>query len=320
MPTVLTRLILTHSSDGSEDGTVGMRFTYIGVPDEGTSATLQCSEEVQVLVVHQDRSGFALTYEFTTEKGSGGRTTHNKVTLTNKKAKKPLAGKALALGQHGRALAKHVDMHPGTNAGVDFDADDAGEFTLVQAEIEDNGKTLYRSIIAETRSAPPEVADLDLDSATVNGDGDVELQFQGMPTSGHLLLKAMVGMEFRGKPVDDKVELSAMVDDGRLVMHGGWIRKALEKVGATGSTNAWKVFVEEASAFDPENMYYKVAEMTNKKDLSVAENKQLLSGPPSSSERAISEDMKMGRKPKDNRHLRKLTGGVHKKILVHGYW
>ena len=218
--------------------------------------------------------------------------------------------------------SKNVDIRDETDTGISFDSDSPGDVVLVQVELKKGGQTLYRSIVTETRLPPPTVATLELDSASVNEDGDVDLYFGGIPTTSRVLLKVMIAIELPGKNLADQIELSGMVDDGHLVLHGGWIRKALEKAGVTGSVNGWKVLVSEAVVLDPAASYSKLAELSGMKDSAVAKNKLLLSRAPSNEEKNISEEMQMGRRPsEDGRRLRsRELAGVSKKILVFGYW
>eukprot|EP00977_Amphora_coffeiformis_P006697 scaffold1465_cov179-Amphora_coffeaeformis.AAC.9 len=312
-------------SDGAEDGTIGIPFTYADVPDSGAMATLQCTEDVEILFVHQDRSGYALEYQVSTEKSiTGKRASTGNIRLPKDRAVKPVSGKAIGLGGNapGRRLNKNndqVDIHDETDTEISFDADGPGNVVLVQVELEEDGKTIYRSILTETRSAPRDVVAMELDRASVNDDGDLDLYFRGIPVA-HVLVKALISIQLQGKPLPDQLELSGMVDDGHLVLHGGWIRTALEKQGSSGASHGWKVVVSEAAAFDPNDSYNKVAELQGSKDSVVSKNKQRLSDQPSPEERGISEEMKTGRRPASNRRLRsRKLAGIHKKILVHGY-
>lgn len=317
------------STDDADDGTAGVRFTYVDVPDSGAVATLDCSEEVGLLIMYQDRSGYVLEYEVEEAQvggEAGNKAASGKIRLPRDKAAKPVSGKAVAKGLQGRRLksSRQVDIHDESDTGLSFDYDTPGDAVLVQVELKKGSQTLYRSIIAETRPPPPDVATLELESAVVNQDGNVDLYFGGIPdtSSSSVLLKAMIAIEVAGKGLVDQVALSAMANDGHLVLHGGWVRNALEKAGTTGSVNGWRVSVVEAVALDPEALYQKVAELSGKRDSTVAKNKQLLSRKPSVEERNISEEMKMGRRPvSDERHLRSrglATGS--KKILAYGYW
>jgi len=303
-----------------------MRFTYSNVPNSGAIATLQCTEDVEILFVHQDRSGYALEYQVSTESPSNEkRASSGKIRLSKDQAVRPISGKAFAVQgtRSGRRLKQSdkVDIHHETDEAISFDSDGPGNVVLVQVELKEHGKTIFRSILTETRPAPRGVVPLDLATANVNDDGDLELYFSGIPVP-HVLLKAIVSIQSQGKILEDNVEVSAIVDDGHLVVHGGWIRKALEKEGSSGSSNGLKVLVSEAVAFDPEDSYAKVAELRKSKDSAVSKNKQLLSAPPSPEERNVSDEMKTGKRPAPSKrrlHSRELSG-THKKILVHGYW
>lgn len=300
-----------------------MRFTYTNVPPQGAVATLQCTQQVQIMFAYQDKSGFALEYDVTTQSSGNNQdnpVSTSQVSLLNGKAKKPLTGKALAKGQQGRHLSKNAHVRDGTDKDIGFDSNGPGDVVLLQVELEDNGKTIFRSIVAETTSAPAPAATMDLASASVNDDGDVDLYFTGVPLE-HAMIQALIMVELRGQVLEDqKIELSAIVDDGHLVLHGGWIRNALDKAGVTGATHGWKLLVAEAVALDPHKSYRPVATMSGKKDSAVSKNKHLLSSAPSDKEQGISSEMRTGRRPERRRLGARNLSGNHFKILVHGYW
>ena len=319
--------LLRHRTDGApdvDDGTVGMRFTYSAVPDAGAQATLSCDQAVEVLLLVKDESGLALDYEVSTVTGKRKKAATSTVTLANdNKAAKKLQGQAFAKKGHNinnrRRLQDKpdVDIQEGTNDTIEFDANGPGDVVLVQVQIKDEGKTLFRTILAETRLPPPAIASIHLASAQVNDDDSLDLYFTGIP-QGNVLLTAVFAIELRGKVLQDhQMEVSAMVDDGHVVLHGGWIRNALETAGVSGSTNGWKLYVTDAVAYREDMV---VAELSEKTEAVVPKNKQALSRAPSDEERQVSEEMKMGHKPERTGGVRALQSGGHKKILVHGYW
>lgn len=314
------------STDGADDGTAGQRFTYELVSDDGATATLSCDRPVKVLVMTKDHSDLVLEYNVVTGKGRGNKAATSKVTLANRVAERPIQRQAFAKGQAGqRRLQSDVDFHDDSTSSIQYDDNGPGSVVLLQVEFKENGKKYYRSIITETELPPPDVGTFVLDSADVNDNGDLDLYFSGLPT-GTVMLKAVILIELRNKAVPNgKIEITGIVDDGHLVVHGGWIRNALEGARETtnGSTNGWKLFVDEAQAYDTSGTTV-LSRLGDKIEPVVAGDKQVLAHTPSADEKGISKDMIMGRRPVEEQpndlRSRTLNTGLHKKILVHGYW
>lgn len=305
-----------------------MHFAYINVPSSGGEATITCNAPVTLMIAYKDHTDFALTYEVTTSKsGNDPNGATGSVHLIDQMADKKLKATSFTKTTHGtRRLQESaaVDIHDESVSGVEFDSYEPGELVLVQVETEDprTGHKVYRSIITETQMPPKEILPMVLELAEVDEAGDLHLFFKGLP-SGYLLLKTLISVLINDKVMEDHIELKAMTDDGHLILHGGWIRKALDDAKRRNPTKGWKLIVTEAIALDPENAYVTVAEQTreNLASITLAKNDHLLSKAPSVEEKQISDDMKSGRPPTGVRRLggRGLQGS-HRKILVHGYW
>lgn len=301
---------------------------YRDIPGSGGEATISCSETVTLLIAYKDHTNFALAYEVTT-KSLGNETTSatGSVVLVGQKAGKKLKATAFTKTTNGKRRLQDntfVEIHDESEEGVEFDSEVPGEVVLVQVETEDpfNGNKVYRSIITETQIPPKEIRPIKIGLTEVDESGDLHLFFDGLP-DGYLLVKALISVQIDGKTIEDHIELKAMTNDGRLILHGGWIRKALDNA-TTRKKQSWQLVVTEAIALDPENTYVIVAELppTSVTGMVITRNEHLLSEAPTEEEKQVSDYMKSGRPPPDAG--RRLGGrGLqesHKKILVHGYW
>ena len=146
---------------------------------------------------------------------------------------------------------------------------------LIQLSVRnaETGRRVYRTLVTEVASAddaPPLIRTLTLVSSGITGDGDVTLTFS-VSSGGReigpdrLRVRARVALSFRAEANDDEdaaevvnvVDVAAILpaDDLTLIVHGGWIRRAVEEMdGGTlrGSRGGWDVAVTDAVASDPE--------------------------------------------------------------------
>ena len=321
----------------TDDGTMAQPFVATEVPDDGATGTIQCNEAVTLLIALKDQSGLELAYDVETTETGGGA-----VTLTNEEATEDVTAQAYdqesvspnTRGRRNLKPSNKVQFKGQTKKGFQYESSQPGEVIVAQVKLSQNGKTVYRSLVTHTQPPPPPVVPMKLHKARVNNDGDLDLHFTNIPLE-HVLLQAVVGVELKDGSLleQDKVHVKTFVDDGHLVIHGGWIRRALDKQAdiAPGSTKGWKIVVLEATASDGDNNYLPVAALPKAEDTAVVQNKELLSSAVDEIEKGISLDMAQGRPPatdNNNRHLRsgqeteearKLSGPVEK-ILVHGYW
>lgn len=322
--------------------------------------TLSCSEPVDVLMAYRDHSEYELEYEVTTtalKSNNDSKVGRGTISLKDKqKALRPLQGKALSAikskpdgspqdeKNHEPKTRENVDIHDENESSLQFDYTGPDDMVLTQVQLQDpsTGNRIYRSILVETKLHPVfDVTPMDLGSAFVDNNGDLNLVFTGIDFGLYevVLLKAMISVEWKGKTLKDgRIELQGMTSTGHLVLHGGWIRTILDKdatrrcdllpdgAGLVEDGGCWKVKVEEAVALNPENSYRVIAQLENAKDSGIKTNKKLLSNSPSKDEKEISDEMKQGRRPPKSRHLAESQKGLRglqsnaKKILVHGYW
>lgn len=305
-----------------------MPFAFADVPKEGGQAEVYCDEPVFLFIAYHDRTDFTLKYEVTTKPGNGSRVANGAIALVDVKADKALSAKPLSKnkdkGERRLVESSFVDVHDETETGVEFDSDTTGDIVLVQVELVDplTGNKVFRSIITETRTPPSPVQPMILTMAEVDDLGDLHLYFQGLPT-GNLFLKALISVESNNRKSKDLIEIKAMTENGELVLHGGWIRTGLEKANGNRQqpSGAWKLTVIEALALDPQDSYTKVAELMHEAVATIAgKNAHLLSQKPSKEEQELTDEMKNGRRPSTVRGGARQLQGIHRKILVHGYW
>ncbi len=225
--------------------------------------------------------------------------------------------------------------------------------TLIQMSIHDSfGKEVPKTLVVcsefhdSFRSRKLQEVDqnfrMENTDITIDDHGDVVFRFAGLEDLELLeifilKLDARIGIipECRDEPIE-VVDMSAVQSwiQPTLVVNGGWFRRAAK---IHNINCGWEPAVLDAIATDPnaKHAYGYLARLdrpttaTIMKDSLAGRNlrvdelssrRKLLRAPPSKDELAINEEMTRGRKPEVfSNSSRKLQGGKHKKILVHGY-
>lgn len=166
----------------------------------------------------------------------------------------------------------------------------------------------------------------------INDEGDIELSFPNLGQPGKTYrvdVRLALLIDGDGTAGDQGVvDYTAMLVVGqKMIVHGGWFRTAIQKHGLEGQNN-FDVMVKDVVVSDPENEYRVVRVLGNKNQVDnnrippgQANRKIKLSKAPSVGEVSVSDDMRQGKNPKDNKtdrpgNLRNLQSG--KKFLVHG--
>jgi hypothetical protein len=203
------------------------------------------------------------------------------------------------------------------------------DIVLVQMELEDDDQNpVQRTAIVKTKARKPKPFKLILGKAHVNDDNDIAIPFQGQACKrGEMLdFAARVGVELKGELISEEIDVKAMQDceEPQLIVHGGWVRRALSNRGLTEADD-FDIVVTEACATDPNTCsQVGLAEGTHVLNLKKHERRRHLAAKPTDAELKVTDEMLMGRKPdiraiqSGNADDRRRLSDTRKKIILHG--
>jgi hypothetical protein len=351
---------------GGDDAFCGSMIVVAdkGIP---SNATVSCGAETPTVVIFRDeqddqRVPFSIKATVTCDK-SGLQRVELKGDAANR-SKANLEGQTRASdggSNHAETVARDkplpVSFQEASPKSIairrnpEAREEDSG-LSLVQVTLDDkNGGAMHRTLVLESKTCDSRrgggrmLKNVVVQSASINSEGDVELDFDlhSLIVGGRELhdeedirfkVQARIGIIFRSSDDDDKihrvVDVSAFLhpDEPKMVVHGGWLRRALSSI-SNKKENEWDVIVEEAIVSDPEDGYHILAELNNVHFTGIGSNvdndrrhlRELLSKPPTAEEADINDEMRQGRRPdlEERKGMRSLQTGSHMKILVHGY-
>lgn len=291
-----------YDGDQVDEGTIAIPFMFEGIPMEGGAAVLACDEDVSVMITFKDEFG-PVEYLVETTDGSPGHASTT-VEITNAVASVPLYVDAMVKGgfvnngRRHRRTSEAVVTTDSTDHSITFETYGSYDDTiLLQMEIiTEDELQVYRTIILEDKPAPPKPTEMKLQSAAIDDNDDLVLQFDGV--EGHALIKAVIDVEHNGRFLDDEITIEAMSDDGVVIMHSGWARKVFHDNGVEPESNDhWTIYVADAVAEDPNNGYFMIASLTAPEEVRLDLKKEVLSAKPSLGESSITPEMLEGRNP-----------------------
>ena len=296
---------------------------------EGSAAQLTCATATSVIVLLKD--GLDVRVEAVVTSANDGE--HLQI-VSAKKATRSLQGSTRAKKNGGQSPVSfdsetadniRIKRQPNSNAKGLALVD--GFFTS------DDGYTVRRTLLHESKPKPANTRNVPVKCCDITDDGDIEIGFPGMLAQHESLrVDLRLGLTVDGsRQPTEVVDVTAFLTDGNtLQVHGGWVRNAVAAEGLQDAAEGWDVVVMDAVLTDPENEYKIVGQMKqpNQNGIANAANRPKLSQRPSDEEVAISEDMKVGKRPTEAQRVRHLGHGHdhgrdlqsgQKKILVHGY-
>jgi len=311
----------------------GLPFQYkiVGSPGNGEEgygrvAVITCVEETPIIVLISDDSGYEIEATVT-EKDNGDE----EIALTGGiEAVEPLQGKTRA--KKGQAESP-VSFDESTKKSIIVRRQQGNPnkgIALVNAKVTDSkGKTVVRTFVHESKEKSGKKSkNISVKCCDINDDGDVEIHFPSLSAKHEFYrVDARLGLTIPSVSQEPEalVDVTAMIsEDGKMQVHGGWIRRALEAHGMEGQDNGWDIEIMDAIVTDPASNYKVVGRMGNvignKIPPGQAKKRSALSIAPTEEEKSVSSEMKISRKPdKQSGFNRRRLSGNHKKILVHGY-
>lgn len=348
-----------------EEDFCGVAVSFeVDEPASAGSASVTCTKDTPVVVIVRDDDvvdGAAYVAEATVS--CEGRGNSQRLELkgeTSSKSKSNLKGQTRAAAKSGGnqgnvSKGLPVNFENTSNKAITIkknnDMDSDAGLSLIQVTLDDGeGREVYRTFVTEAKrckngaaSSSRRLMPIAVQSSGINEDGDVELEFDlsNLPgeTSENERFKVQARIGISSAKGDEEgsvaeiihrtVDMTAFLSrkDSSMVVHGGWIRRALASIGSPPS--GWDVIVEEAIVSDPEASYRVLARMEDAHMTGVGADqthrRTRITKSPTKEEHDITDDMRQGRKPlasvpedQGSRGLRSLQT-VHKKILVHGY-
>ena len=300
---------------GQDQGDLlGHAFSFAGISANGAQVQVSCSVDTHIFVLYSDASK-SLEVEASVS---------SDIELVNGDSEYELEADVVQ-DISGRRILSQRRVLKGNKHSIHVGNDD--KLKLIQVVRKNKeGVALRRTLVAPTRK-PLKKLKIKLEETTIEDNGDVVFTLSGLGTETTKVTGRVCLVIHSEVIAGSCVDVSAMLTSEKpnLVVHPGWIRKAIQE---TNNSAEWDVELVEVVASDPENMYRKVGQMKRSEPktagrlLRSAESaRKLLSGPPSKEEMEITMEMRVGRKPikeKPNMPGRSLSGN-HKKILVHGY-
>ena len=335
----------------------GVAIQYIDQGSDG-SATVTCGSSTDILVILKDTTleasidntvklaSMPLSVDASVTCGQGG--SQNVVLKGSAAANSaaPLKGqtKASSKGGNGKAPVTFANANKSSitiKKSSQAAAKDPGISLIQVKQATELGGSVYRTLITESSRCSPggqekKLGQLKIISSTINNDGDIELKFDGLHELegadreyNHFKVDARVSIASELDPTDiihKTVDMTAFLSPeySTMVVHGGWVRRALHSIVDDKKVHTGlDVVVEAAAASDPRDNDRVVARLNgiHATGLMVEQSRRHLSRAPTREELGITKDMLQGRRPEINnqgiRGHRKLYTG--KKILVHGY-
>jgi len=337
----------------------GVPFRYTGMSSkEMSSVKITCSQShpLDVVVIVKDKGGEAIEASITHVRGSdklqvdliGGITSKTDLRVEhigNRKQKLHHSWgdrnlKTLQRSPNSITLRKLATI------------DTSSTFNFVQVVVNDaDGMDVPKTLIVvndekagKFDNRKLQTGAFKVEHANIDGNGDIVFTFSSLDTFDSVgpvvKLDARIGIisECSENPIEI-VDMSAMVSSSSepaLVVHGGWFRKAAREHDVQCD---WEPVVIDAIVKDPQARFslgrqgLPITTVVMNGPAGKEEDsrtllrndsirlRNLLMAAPSPDELVISEEMMQGRKPQllIRKNARKLAGGSHKQILVHGY-
>lgn len=310
-------ITLDQSYDGyfdlyGDQQTKAFPFKFENVSDSGSTILISCSQPqpVDVMVTVKDDSGVIVNAAVKYDAYGSQR-----VELTDGvTSETPLIGKSKA-----KSDQQLASFGKASNTGISVSYSQSGGLALVDVQLRgSNGNVVHRTIATKTRDPPPAIQAMSLVTSEVDSNGDVVLKFQSVNKNQPLKVNARIGIVNDAGTSQECVDVNAIVEDHKLVVHNEWFRRCLQNSGFTAQASGWDVVVMNATVTDPEDGYRLLAQMGNVASTGIRNSdlihRRKLAAAPTTSE--ITTEMLQGRKPEV--HGRQLQG-VDLKLLVHGY-
>lgn len=312
----------------------GIPMQYSGLPptSDGIPIEIQCTAPTAIVVIVNDDVNFVIEASVT-ESEDG-----DEIELIGEvAAEAPLDG--YTRPGRGQGAGPPVSFSSADNkkikvnqGGGNGNGNGKGYALVSGVFTTPSGDKVRRSFVRgvkEKQSGSMTPRSVTIDCCDINQDGDIDVRFPGLGKKDEFLrVDARFGIEADGATVE-VVDVTASLTQGDfMTVHGGWIRKALQDIGLQDQTEGWSVVLIDVIVYDPKQGYRTVGIKGNVINNGVPPGqakRALLSRGPTTEEKEITDEMKMGKKPAaqarngQNKNLRRELSGIHKKILVHGY-
>jgi len=314
-------------------------YTFVDLPDDGAMIAVSCDQETEVIVTCKDDAAVA-PVELTFGDVEEGAT--EQMVEVGGKAKGRIRNVAAYVYEDNlkakgkKANGNKVNVRKQSDSLLALPAASVGQIVIGQLEVEDdNGKLVQRTFIKKVNARKAKPFKITIGKANINGDGDVVIPLVGPVRKRGLFydFAARIGIYVNGTTISEDVDIQAFLesDQSEIVVHGGWIRTALQSHGLSES-DAFDAIVTECYARDADKGYVVVGACESAQTLNLQQhkNRRHLVARPSLAELQITDEMLTGRRPeisvatgtsggrRNLRDLEEISNG-HAKIIVHGY-
>ena len=238
----------------NEDDFMGVPFAAINdIQGLSVTATITCVLVTPIVVIYRDDSRESVDAVVSCDDEGSSQS----VKLAN--------GRMSRTSLRGESYGNPVTFESSTVNEIKIKKKHHGQSKtdtfLIHLDIGTADDPIYKTFITQTcdRSSPNrrKLKQASIYSSYINGDGDVQITFQNLGDQSGNWLKydARIGISLENtKSVYDIVDVTAILasDEPTLVVHGGWIRRAMGELGLIEHREGWDIVVVEAvSEFIP---------------------------------------------------------------------